>query len=141
MTDHLSRKVWLHAKIETTYGVDPGDQSPGTSPIVAGDSMKTVGMTIDRYAGQKIQLVFDRQTLGAYPDLNVSPETIVRLEIYAQGSGVAGTPPAYGPLLRAAGLTQSILSLLSGGVTYTPRSSGYESVTLHHWSNHMRQRV
>jgi hypothetical protein len=121
----------LLAKIETTYGVDPGDESP-VAAIVAGDAIETRQLQITRYDGDRISNEIDRPTLGNYADINVSPAAVVQFSVGMQGSGAAATAVAYDSLLRACGLSVALSSPSSGGNVYTPRSTGYESVTLHY---------
>jgi hypothetical protein len=51
----------------------------------------------------------------------------VKATVEAAGSGTAGTAPRYGPLLKAAGLSETIDA---SSVTYAPVSDGFSSYTM-----------
>ena len=128
MADLNAKKVFLLSKIEGAYGVDP-------TPVDT-DAVETRGLAITRYDGDRISNTIDRSTLGGYSEINVGPRSGLTFNVGMQGSGAAATATAYGALLRACGLLQTI-----GGssVTYAPVSSGYESVTAYHFMDGMRQ--
>jgi len=63
----------------------------------------------------------------------------VTFEVEMAGSGTAGTAPAYGPLLKACGNSQTIVS--STSVTYAPISSNHESVTLYIFQDGVVQKI
>ncbi len=52
--------------------------------------------------------------------------TDIAFDVAAQASGTRGTPPAYGPLLKACGLKETIVANTS--VTYTPDSYSEDSL-------------
>jgi len=55
------------------------------------------------------------------------------------GSGTAGTAPAYGPVLKACGLSETIVATTS--VTYAPVSSSFSSVTIYFHNDGIRHKV
>ncbi|MGJ8518445.1 phage tail tube protein [Carnimonas bestiolae] len=79
---------------------------------------------------------------GANAQINTGPYTTVQVTVPFAGSGKAGVPPAYAPLLQACGLKETITeakpagkdkdgkatSAVPGKVTYTPISSNYKRV-------------
>lgn len=132
------RKKWLLSKIETTYGVDPAVASP-LSPLVSANAIETRGLTITRYDGPRISNEIDRFTLGNYADINVGPSAVLSFNVGMQGSNVAATKPAYDSLLQACGMNAAQMSPQAGGWKYSPVSSAYKSVTLHHYQDGMRQ--
>jgi len=118
----LAKKRLLLAKIESTYGVD-------ATPTGAANAVVTKGVTVKNYEGQKVNRDIDRPILGNDESINVGPHTTVSFDIELSGSGAAGTAPAYGPLLRACGLSETVT--VSTDTVYAPVSSNFESVTLY----------
>jgi len=111
----------LLAKIESSYGTDP---SPTGS-----DAVQTKNLSITPYTGNTISRDLDRETLGAQEQINVNPHVEITFDVELAGSGTAGSPPAYGALLRGCGLVEHIEA---AQVSYTPTSSQFESVTLYY---------
>ncbi len=119
----FARKKVLLAKIETTYGVDA--TPTGAANAVLARNVRIVpleqmleerGVVTDGNYGGTEQIVS-----GDYVKLD--------FEVEAAGSGAAGTAPAYGPLLRACGKSETITP--STKTEYKPISSGFESVTVY----------
>ncbi len=119
----FARKKVLLAKIETTYGTDV--TPTGAANAVLARNVRIVpleqmheerGVVTDGNYGGTEQIVS-----GDYVKLD--------FEVEAAGSGAAGTAPAYGPLLRACALSETITA--STKVEYKPISSGFESVTVY----------
>ena len=118
MTIRMDNKV-LVSKIETTYGVD--------STPVAGNAMRIVKGELSPMEGKDESRDLDRPYLGAQPTIPLDLHRKLKFSVELQGSGTAGTPPAYGPLLRACGFAETITPGTS--VVYNPISTGHESVT------------
>jgi len=112
---------FLLAKIQPTAGTDP---DPDGS-----NSIETSDLTFNPYGGPTADFNQDRLTLGASKQINTSPENTASFNVQFSGSGTVGTPPAYGPLLRACGLSETIDAGVS--VTYAPVSTGFEMVALY----------
>lgn len=116
------RKKVLLAKIESVYGTDP-------TPTGGANAILTKNLSITPYAGQTVTRDLDRGYLGAQSQINTGPQVQVAFEIEMAGAGAAGTAPAYGPLLRACGFSETISAGVS--VTYAPVGTTFESVTLY----------
>lgn len=118
----LSRRRTILAKIETTYGTDP-------TPTGSANAILVRNMTITPLNAEMVSRDLVRPYLGNSEMLVAAKHVAIEFEVEMAGSGTAGTAPAYGPLLRACGLAET-----DGvsDVTYTPVSSGFESVTLYH---------
>lgn len=112
----------LLAKIEQNYGVDP-------SPVGT-DGMQTKNLQINPYEGDTITRDLDRETLGGQQQINVNPHVSVTFDVELAGSGTAGTAPAYGSLLKACGLSETVTA--DTKVVYAPVSDSFESVTLYY---------
>ncbi|WP_121064732.1 phage tail tube protein [Chachezhania antarctica] len=111
----------LLAKIESTYGTDP--TPVGTDAVLATDVQLTPmeGSDVDR----------DLETpwLGATGTIPTELHAMLRFKVELAPSGTAGTAPAWGTLLRACAVAETVDAGVS--VTYNPVSDGHESVTLY----------
>jgi hypothetical protein len=113
----LSRKTMIHAVNEVTYGVNPGGWSSGKAILVANPRIRIARDVVPR------ELV--RDYLGGSDHLIGTRRAEIEFDVEIAGSGAAGTPPPYGPLLRACGLAETITA--ASHVRYTPISENFES--------------
>lgn len=112
---------FLLAKLQPTPGTDP---SPDGS-----NSIETSDLTFNPYGGPTADFNQDRLTLGASKQVNTSPENTASFNVQFSGSGTAGTAPAYGTLLRACGLSETVN--VGTDVVYEPVSTGFEQIALY----------
>lgn len=117
----LSRKKVLLAKIETTYGTDPTPTAADNAILAIDPDIKEDFSPFDR----NIHL----STLSNKPSLIGMQLSNLTFKVELGGSGTAGTAPNLGALLRACGMSETIVSGTS--VTYKPTSSNQESATLY----------
>lgn len=124
-----ARKKYILAKIESTYGTDP-------TPAAA-NAILTSGLTRTMYDGNTITRENDRATLGGDETVNTAPYVMFEFSVELAGAGTAGAAPAYGPLLRACGFSET----LEVGVdaVYQPVSGSFESVTIYYDRDGERQ--
>lgn len=116
----LIRNSLMTLAPEATYNTAPATgyaaikvlRDPDVAPLVA-----------ERVARETV-----RPYWGADQQRLVNKRITVSLEVYLTGSGTAGTPPAYSPLLLAAGFNEAIVPTTS--VTYTLVSAVAGSCTL-----------
>jgi len=122
MSNLLTRRKVILAKVESTYGVDavpvaatnailceaPSWSSAGLSMIPRPGARPSRGMLKQIFGGRLLQATFG---------------------VEVKGSGAAGTPPEIGVLLRGCGLDETIVA--STSVTYAPVSVGDDSLTLY----------
>ncbi|MDH4572469.1 phage tail tube protein [Salinicola acroporae] len=80
------------------------------------------------YEGDRVTRDRLREYFGAVPEANAAPYATVTATVPIAGSGTVGTPPAYGLLLRACSMSESIEEGVS--VTYQPATNNAESVCL-----------
>lgn len=113
-----TRKKYLLAKIESTYGVDP-------TPTNA-EAILTMGLQRTPYDGNTIERDTDRSTLGADESINTAPFVTYSFGVECAGSSALGVAPGFGALLRACGMAETINA--STSVEYDPVSASYESV-------------
>ena len=121
MTIFFREKVLL-VKPEVTYGTDP-------VPTAAANSILAIDMKIMPMEGRDQSRELDMPSMGAQPTIPLDLHSKMSFKVELQPSGVAGTAPAWGPLVRACGCAQTIVAATS--VTYTPVSSGHESATIY----------
>ncbi len=121
----LAKNMGLTAKIETTYGVD-------ALPDPTVNAILTKGLSPSPYQGNTVSRDLVRSTLGAEESINTNPYSTVSFEVELAGSGVAGTAPAVGVLLRSCGMSETIDTAIGlESVAYDPVSGGFESATLY----------
>ena len=126
----LTRKRLLLAKIEVNYAEDPTPD--GTNAILVRN------LDITPLQSDIVQRELIRPYLGNYEQLLAQTRVQVTFEVELAGSGTAGTAPAYGPVLRACGLAQTIGATT---VTYVPLSSSFPSVALYFFQDGIRHIV
>ncbi|MES1927541.1 hypothetical protein [Salinisphaera sp. T31B1] len=119
----LTRKRIVLPKIETTYGED-------ASPDGASRVITTSDFSWTPYQGDTQTRDRLTDTFGARAEVNVGPNTSLQFSVPLAGSGEAGTPPVFGPLLRACGMSETIAD--GESVTYQPVTDATESVTLYY---------
>jgi len=115
----LTKAKFLLATIQSVAGTPEA--------LVGTDAILTSGLTITPYGGNTVSRNFDRETLGASPQINVNPQVQLQFGVELAGSGTAGTAPGWSALARACGLEEAVNAGTS--VVYTPRSTGYEFIT------------
>ena len=120
MTKYWRKKTVL-VKLETAYGVDP-------TPTGAANAVLTTDFKIMPMEGNDVSRNLEQPYLGAQGTLPVELHTKVTFNVELEPSGTAGTAPAWGPLLRACAVAETVTALTS--VTYNPVSDNHESVTL-----------
>lgn len=118
----LSRKRVILAKIETTYGTD-------SVPTGGANAILVRNLDVTPLDADVVSRDLVRPYLGNYEQIIAAQKVMVSFEVELQGSGTAGSAPAYGPLLRACGLSETIT--VGTKVDYKPVSGAFESVTIY----------
>lgn len=126
-----SSRVVLLAKVETAYGTD---SAPANTDAVL---LRDADVQILDF--EQVELSRLRPFHGAASFAVASPRARISATVDAAGSGTAGVAPAYGPLLRACGLAQTVQSGVR--VDYTPVSTGEESLSAYWFLDGMRARA
>lgn len=115
----LSRNRAIISKLETTEGVD-------ISPSATTDACQVLeletGFDVDDYE-REISVPWLGKNKVVYTRRQVS----FKFSVEISGSGTAGTAPAWGRFVQACGFSESVAG---GGVTYSPVSSGFPSLTI-----------
>lgn len=119
----LARKTVILAKIETTYGTDSVPVG-GTNAILVSNLNLSAPMSTE-YAQRDLV----RAYLGNSESLPNDFFSTVEFEVELAGSGTAGTAPAYAPLLRACGFTETINAGVSA--VYALNSTTFPSLSIY----------
>jgi hypothetical protein len=119
----LSRKRTILAKTEVTYGTDP-------TPTGVANAILVRNLNITPLSAEVVSRDLIRPYLGASEQLLASSYVSVDFEVEMAGAGTAGTAPAYGPLLQACGLAETLLAVTSA--TYAPVSTAFKSATIYY---------
>jgi len=128
----LTRKRLILAKAEATYGTDP-------TPTGSANAILVRNLNIVPLQSDIVQRELIRPYLGNYEQLLAQTRVQVTFEVELAGSGAAGTAPAYGPVLKACGLSETVVATTS--VTYAPVSSSFSSVTIYFYQDGIRHIV
>lgn len=128
----LSRKRLILAKTETTYGTDP-------TPTGAANAILVRNLEITPLQADTVTRDLIRPYLGNSDQLLAQTRVEVTFEVELAGSGAAGTAPAYGAVLKACGLSETVVATTS--VTYAPVSASFSSVTLYFHNDGIRHKV
>ncbi|MCX7284405.1 MAG: hypothetical protein NTX28_10230 [Novosphingobium sp.] len=119
-------KFWksktILAKIEAVYATD-------SNPTGAANAILAEDVTYTPMEGDWIERNTDTRYFGAKPGLGANFRSVLTLSIPLVGSGVPGTAPAWGPLLRACNVAQ--VATPGVKVEYTPVTDNAESATLY----------
>ena len=128
----LTRKRLILAKIETTYGTDP-------TPTGSANAILIKNLDVTPIAATLVGRDLIRTYLGEFDQLIANNHVECNFEVEIAGAGAAGTAPAYGPLLRACGLSETISAGVS--VTYAPISASFESVTIYYQVDGIQHKI
>lgn len=119
---YTSKRTIL-VKTETTYGTDP--VPTGSANAVLCKNLDITPMETELASRDLVRPYFgasEQYVSGAY--------VRVTFDVEMQGSGTAGTAPAYDALLKACGLASTVAAGTS--VTYAPISTNFGSVTIYY---------
>ena len=116
----IKRKTAIHAAPEVTYGLSP--------TLVATDAILVKSVNLKPMAVKNAERTLVRPYFGKYQQLLGTVNAEIEIEIELAGSGTAGTAPAYGKLLKACSMSETISAGVS--VTYAPSSASTDSVTI-----------
>lgn len=110
------------AKIESVYGTD-------ATPVGSANAILCSKPRITALSANNIDRDLQRPYFGGSEQLVGTRNVQCEFEVELAGSGTAGTAPAFGPLLRACALAETVSAATR--VDYTPITNGQESVTLY----------
>jgi len=126
----LWKNKLLLAKTEVTYGTDP-------TPTGSADAILATSVVLSPMEGDDVSRDLERPYLGAQAMIPVGLRCRLQFNIELVPSGTAGTAPAWGPIMKALGCSETIVA--STSVTYRPVSSSHSSVTFWIWHGLTKQ--
>jgi hypothetical protein len=128
----LMRKRTVLVKEESTYGVDP-------TPTGAANAILLKNLNVSPLNAELAQRDLIRPYLGNSDTLVASKSVSLDFEVEMQGSGTAGTAPAYASLLKACAMSETVNAGVS--VVYAPVSSSFTSVTIYFFMDGILHKV
>ena len=117
----LHRKRSILAKAESSYGSDP-------TPTGSANYVQVIDLNIEPIVSDEVSRDLIRPYMGNYEVIPANTRVNVTFDVEMAGSGSAGTAPKYGAILKACGLSETVVS--STSVTYAPVTTPSDSVTL-----------
>jgi hypothetical protein len=118
----LTRRRVLLAKKETGYGTDPTATATNAIQVT---NVEVTPIESDNVEPASFQGFIGNSTRST---LVANKRVSITFDVELGGSGAAGTAPAFGPLLEACGMTETVVSATS--VTYAPDPTPTDSVTI-----------
>lgn len=118
-----TRNTVILAKIETTIGTD-------AVPTGAANAVMAVEPSPPRYTYNNVDRNVLRGYYGGAEQLVGSSYVTLEFGVELAGSGTAGTAPAYGALLQACAMAETVTA--GQRVEYNPVSSGLKAVTIYY---------
>ena len=128
----LTRKRLILAKIESTYGTDP-------APTGSSNAILVRSLEVTPLQAEVVNRELITPYMGSSQQLLAQTSVQITFEVELAGSGTAGTAPAYGPLLKACGLSETTVA--STSTTYAPVSSSFSSVTIYFHNDGIRHKI
>ncbi|WP_370269240.1 phage tail tube protein [Nioella sp.] len=119
---YFNEKIFLLG-LEATYGTIPA--------LAASDAILATDIRIMPMEGQDQSRNLERPHMGAQATIPVDLHAKMSFKVELTPSGVAGTAPVVGKLLRALGCAETVTATTS--VVYNPVSRNHESVGVHLW--------
>jgi hypothetical protein len=118
----LTRRRVLLAKKETGYGTDPTATATNAIQVT---NVEVTPIESDNVEPASFQGFIGNSTRST---LVANKRVSITFDVELGGSGAEGTAPAFGPLLEACGMTETVVSGTS--VTYAPDPTPTDSVTI-----------
>lgn len=133
MSEAVDKLRALLAKIESAYGSDASPTGSANAVLARITGWRPQEVV---YAGRGDIAI---PAMGRFASKTAYQRAELDLEIEITGAAAAGTAPPYGPLLRACGLSETIVA--STSVTYAPISASLESASVYGNIDGMQQKL
>lgn len=117
---HWRSKILL-AAVEATYGTD-------AAPDAATDAVLMTQVQLSPMEGTDVDRDLELPYLGSQGTIPAELHMRLSFRVELEPSGTAGTPPAWGGLMRGCALAEVVVANTS--VTYNPVTDDHESLTL-----------
>lgn len=122
MANRIIRNTAILAKTEATYAVD-------STPTGAANALLVSNLSITPINANLVDRDIIRPFLGASEQLLGTRYVEMGFDVELVGSGTVATAPAWGPLLLACGMAETVTATFR--VDYTPVSTNFGSVTIY----------
>lgn len=129
MAERYTRRSAILAKLETTYGVI-------ATGFTAADGILLVDQPKFVIEADNVPRNLALPWLGNSEELPATRLAKMNIKVELTGSGAAGTPPAWGKLLRGCGFAETIVP--GNRVEYTCVSTGLEGLTFRFYRDGVR---
>lgn len=116
------RKKLLLFKIESAYATDP-------TPTGGANAILATQVALEPMLGNEVNRDLERPYLGADDMIPSELHRRLTFKVELEPSGTEGEAPAWGPLLRACAMAETVVADTS--VTYNPVSDSHESGTFY----------
>ncbi|WPY94676.1 hypothetical protein T8T21_00695 [Limimaricola variabilis] len=126
------RSKILLFKLEATYGAD-------ATPTGAANGILATEVKLTPMEGQDVSRDLETPWLGAQPTIPADLHAKLSFRVELEPSGTAGTAPAWGGLIRACAMAETIVAATS--VTYNPVTDAHESGTFYLWLGATLQKI
>lgn len=110
-----------------------------STPTGGANAILMTGVTYSPMEGDDVSRDLEFPYLAAQGKIPTGLRVRLKGRVELQGSGVVGTAPAWGPLIRCAGFSETIVAVTS--VTYAPITEAQEAGTLYFWVGRTKQIV
>lgn len=130
----LKTRAVVLAKIETTYNTDP-------TPTAGANAILVENLTHTFEGARRADRNVVKPGFAPLKSLYAGSLISISFDAEIKGSGTAGTAPEIGVLLRACGMTETVVAVTS--VTYAPTStpSLHESATFYLYEDGLRYKL
>lgn len=120
LTKRFWRKKAILVKIEPVYGTD-------SVPTGGANAVEVRNLSIVPMKNKTVEQNIEQAFMGNQQEIVVGTEVTVQFDVAITGSGTAGTAPAYGPMNRACGRSETALAVAQAG---TATAGGASTITL-----------
>lgn len=125
----------LAAKVETTYGTD-------ATPTLVADAILTRNLDWTPVEVDMIKRDLDYAARGATPGVPSNKRSMFSFECELQGSGTAGTAPAWMKLLQACGMAAPVIvASVSASVKMAAVGTALSSLSAYNWRGDQRRKA
>jgi len=133
MADRYTRRTGVLCKVEAVYGV-------AETVFTAADGLLFVEPPQFLIEADNVARNLVTPWMGNSEELPATRRAKLNFKVELAGAGVAGTPPAWGKLLRGCGFAEAIVPAPAPVpyVRYTPVNDGFESLTFRFFRDGVR---
>jgi hypothetical protein len=127
----MKTRSMLWGKIEATYGLDP--------VLAATDAMSVLNLQVSPLEAKLSDRKLTRGFFGSAGKVFVGEQVNLTFDIEMFASGVAGTAPAYGSVMKACAQSETVVANTS--VTYAGVETGEQSMTFYFYKDGKQRKI